>query len=221
VVLLLGSYIVFGEKISWRRIAVLFALTAGVLYLGAYYMLQFRTIGMDAYLQGDIEVEGRGWHGETLFIDNNLVTISQLTEVFPEQAPYLGFEMATYALLLPVPRVLWPDKPTKLSVNTADALGASQLGVSISSTFVGESYMMGGYPAVLMVGLLFGWLAGWWDRIGRELRSNLGIIIYASGFLTALGSMRSFLFTTTTLLPTFALWLYMKSRQARTRPQIA
>jgi hypothetical protein len=221
VVLLLGSYVVFSEKISWRRIAVLFALTAGVLYLSAHYMLQFRTIGMDAYLhlQGDWEVEGAVVKSETLFIDNNLVTISQLTEIFPEQAPYLGFEMATYALLLPVPRVLWPDKPTKLSVSTADALGES--GVTISSTFVGESYMMGGYPAVLMVGLLFGWLAGWWDRIGCDLRSNLGIIIYASGFLTALGSMRSFLFTTTTLLPTFALWLYMKSRQARTRPQIA
>jgi hypothetical protein len=93
-------------------------------------------------------------------------------------------------------------------------------GVTISSTFVGESYMMGGYPAVLMVGLLFGWLAGWWDRIGRGLSSNLGIIIYASGFLAAVGSMRSFLFTTTSLLPTFALWLYMKSRQVRARPQI-
>jgi hypothetical protein len=79
---------------------------------------------------------------------------------------------------------------------------------------------MGGYPAVLMVGLLFGWLGSWWDRLGRDLRSNLGIIIYASGFLTAVGSMRSFLFTTTTLIPTVALWLYMKWRQARTRPQI-
>src|SRR5262249_18094094 len=155
---------------------------------------------------------------QTLHIDNNLSVISRLTDVFPEQTPYLGLEIATYALLLPVPRALWPDKPTKLSVDATDALGAR--GVTTSSTFVGESYMVGGYPAVLMVGLLFGWLAGWWDRIGRDLRSNLGIIIYISGFLTALLSMRSFLFTTTTLLPTFALWLYMKSRQVRTRPQI-
>ena len=146
------------------------------------------------------------------------MTISQLTEIFPEQIPYLGTEMATYALLLPLPRALWPDKPTKLSVDAADAL--NEKGVTISSTFVGESYMMGGYAAVVMVGLLFGWLGSWWDRIGRDLRSNLGIIIYVSGFLTALGSMRSFLFTTTTLLPTLALWVYMKSRHVRTRPQI-
>jgi oligosaccharide repeat unit polymerase len=216
VVLLLGSYIMFAEKIGLRRIAVLFTLTAGVLYLGAYYMVQFRDVGVDAYLQSDSEVEG--YKSQTLFIDNNLVTISQLTEIFPEQTPYLGLEMTTYAVFLPVPRVLWPDKPTKLSVDAADALNAK--GVTISSTFVGESYMMGGYPSVLLVGLLFGWLGSWWDRTGRDLRSNLGIIIYASGFLTALGSMRSFLFTTTTLLPTFALWLYMKSRQLRTRSHI-
>ena len=220
VVLLLGSYIMFSQRIGPRRIAVLFALTAGVLYLGAYYMVQFREIGIDTYLrlEGGRDVEVEGWKSQTLFIDNNLVTISQLTEIFPEQTPYLGLEMATYALLLPVPRALWPDKPTKLSVSTADALG--ETGVTISSTFVGESYMMGGYPAVLMIGLLFGWLAGWWDRVGQDLRSNLGIIIYASGFLAALGSMRTFLFATTYLLPTFALWLYMKSRQVPARPQV-
>jgi hypothetical protein len=212
--LLLGSYIMFSQKIGWRHMAALFALTAGVLYLSAYYMVQFRSIGMEAYLEGARE----DWKSETLFIDSNLVTISQLTEIFPELTPYLGLEIATYAVLLPVPRALWPDKPTKLSVDAADALG--ERGVTISSTFVGESYMMGGYPAVLIVGLLFGWLGSWWDRIGRGLSSNLGTIIYATGFLAAVGSMRSFLFTTTTLLPTFALWLYMKSRQVRARPQI-
>src|SRR5262249_51839816 len=37
-----------------------------------------------------------GWQTESLFIDNNLVTISQLTEIFPEQTPDLGLEIATY-----------------------------------------------------------------------------------------------------------------------------
>src|SRR5262249_18488352 len=87
VVLLLGSYIIFSQKISWSHIAVLLTLTAGVLYSSAYYMVQFRNIGMDAYLQGDSD---GGWKSETLFIDNNLVTISRLTEIFPEQIPYLG-----------------------------------------------------------------------------------------------------------------------------------
>src|SRR5262249_19106549 len=87
VMLLLGSYIMFSQKISWRRIAVLLALTACLLYSSAYYMLQFRNIGMGSYFQGESD---SGWKSETLFIDYNLVTISRLTEIFPEQTPYLG-----------------------------------------------------------------------------------------------------------------------------------
>jgi oligosaccharide repeat unit polymerase len=210
-ILLLGSYIMFSPKIERARVAVLFALTAGMLYLSAYYMLQFRTIGIAAYLQVEGTVEG--FKSETLFIDDNLSVISRLTDIFPERAPYLGFEMAFYALSRPVPRALWPDKPQKLSINTAEALQVR--GASISSTFVGEAYMMGGYPAVLVVGLLFGWLASWWDRVGHHMRSNLGSVVYASGFFTAVGSMRSVVFFTTTLLPTFALWLYVKARRPR------
>jgi hypothetical protein len=215
-ILALGSYIIFKHKIRWGRVAVLFALTAGMLYLSAYYMLQFRTIGLEAYLLGSREVQG--YRTETLFIDRNLPVISFLTEVFPERLPYLGFEMASYVILRPVPRALWPDKPTKLSVDTADALGFR--GLSVSSTFVGESYIMGGYPTVLIVGLLLGGLSGWWDRVGQNLRSNLGMLLYASGFFAAIGSMRSMIFTTTAMLPTFGLWLYMKSRKVRARPQM-
>ena len=88
--LLLGSYLMFSQKIGRSRVAVLFALTAGMLYLSAYYMVQFRQVGLDAYLQG---ATGRGWKTETLFIDNDLVTITQLTEIFPEQIPYLDSKL--------------------------------------------------------------------------------------------------------------------------------
>jgi hypothetical protein len=80
--------------------------------------------------------------------------------------------------------------------------------------------MMGGYPAVLIVGLLLGGISGWWDRVGQNLRSNFGLLVYASGFFAAIGSMRSTIFTTTAMLPTFGLWLYMKSRHVRARPQM-
>src|SRR5262249_41859192 len=92
VVLSLGSYIMFSEKIDPRRIAVLFAVAAGILYLSAYYMLQFREVGIDAYLEGDGEVGG--FRSETLYIDGNLPVISRLTDIFPEQTPYLGLEIA-------------------------------------------------------------------------------------------------------------------------------
>jgi oligosaccharide repeat unit polymerase len=216
-VLFIGAYIIFSPKLGWKRMTLLLLATGGVLGLSSYYMLQFRTVGLEDYISGDSDV--RGYRKDTLFIDNNLPVIGMVTNIFPDRIPFLGFEMASWAILHPVPRVLWPDKPEKLSVETADALGVQ--GLSVSSTFVGESYEMAGYPGIVIVALLFGWLAGWWDRLGHDLRSNLNVAIYASGFFAAMLSMRSMIWTTTAMLPTVAIWLYLKSRKVASRPQLA
>jgi NhaP-type Na+/H+ or K+/H+ antiporter len=77
---------------------------------------------------------------------------------------------------------------------------------------------MGGYLAIIAVGLLLGWLSGWWNRFGRDLRSNLNVALYASGFFATMLAMRSMLWLTTAMLPTLALWLYIKTRQRK--PQL-
>lgn len=208
-IIFLASYVLLKPNISWKRVIVLACVAAGLLYFASYHMLQFRTVGLERYIEhGTSGV--KGWRKETLFIDNNLPVISRLTEVFPDHVDYLGWEFVSFAILRPVPRALWPSKPEKLSVAAEDALGLR--GLTISSTFVGEAYMMGGYLAIVVVGLLFGWLAGWWNRFGLDLRSNVSVILYASGFFTALLSMRSAIFLTTAILPTIALWLYILKR---------
>jgi hypothetical protein len=218
VVLFAGAYIMFSPKMGWKRVALLSVVAASVLGLASYYMLQFRTVGLEAYINGETD---RGFRTETLFIDNNLPVMGMLMNVFPDRTPYLGSEMATWALLHPVPRILWPGKPEKLSVEVADALGAQ--GLTMTATFIGESYMMGGYAAVIGVALLFGWAAGWWDRFGHDLRLNMNVALYASGFFAAMLSMRSMMWTTTAMLPTIAIWFYLKlkSRKIMRRPQVA
>jgi hypothetical protein len=214
-VLFVGAYIMFGSKVGWTHTVLLLAVTGGVLGLSSYYMLQFRNVGLEAYINGETD---SGFRSETFFVDNNLPVIGMLTNVFPDRTPYLGSEMATWALLHPVPRMLWPGKPEKLSVEIADALGAR--GLTMTATFIGESYMMGGYGAVIGVALLFGWAAGWWDRFGHDLRSNLNVALYASGFFAAMLSMRSMVWTTTAMLPSVAIWFCLQSRNVVTRLQI-
>jgi oligosaccharide repeat unit polymerase len=211
VILFVGSYVIFKSGIGWRYAVFLGCVTAGVLYLSAYYMLQFRRVGLAAYMQGWGDAQGH--LKETLFIDHNLPVISRLTDLFPDSVQYLGLEVVYYSIVRPVPRALWPDKPMGLSVEVADVLGLH--GLTISSTFVGEAYMMGGYLAIVVVGLVLGWLAGWWNRFGQDLRSNVNVALYASGFFAAMISMRSMLWLTTAMLPSFALWLYLKSRQRK------
>jgi energy-coupling factor transporter transmembrane protein EcfT len=215
IILFLGAYVIFSPKIGWKRIAVLSAVASAVLGLSAYYMLQFRTVGLEAFINGETD---NGFRTETLFVDNNLPVIGILTNVFPERTPYLGWEMITWSLLHPVPRMLWPGKPEKLSVEAADVLRVKN--TTITSTFVGESYMMGGYAAVFGVALLFGWAAGWWDSFGHDLRSNINVVLYASGFFAATLSMRSMIWTTTAILPTIAIWLYLKLHEIMARPRM-
>ena len=210
-IIFLGTYLLLKPNVSWKRVIVLLSAAAGLLYFASYYMLQFRMVGLDSYIERRGEV--KGWQKETLFVDNNLPTISRLTEVFPDHFDYLGLEYASFAILRPVPRALWPSKPEKLSVATEDALGFR--GLTVSSTFVGEAYMMAGYLGVAVVGLLLGWLAGWWNRFGLNLRSNANVVLYASGFFAALISIRSPIWFTTAMLPTVAIWLYIKRGEAR------
>jgi hypothetical protein len=84
-----------------------------------------------------------------------------------------------------------------------DALGVGSE-MTISSTFIGESYLAYGAIGVALAGLFFGILTGWWSRMTIGLSSALGLLIYASGFLAVVISMRSLFTLTVTILPTIA-----------------
>jgi hypothetical protein len=64
--------------------------------------------------------------------------------------------------------------------------------------------MAWGYVGVFVAGLFFGLLARWWGRFGHPRNSDLGVLIYASGFFAATISMRSLYVCTTAVLPTMA-----------------
>jgi len=64
--------------------------------------------------------------------------------------------------------------------------------------------MSGGMIAVLVIALVFGALTGWWSYLASPHNSELGILIYASGFFATVISMRSLFVFTTALLPTVA-----------------
>ena len=89
-----------------------------------------------------------------------------------------------------------------MSMTIEDVMGAK--GLTIAASFAGEAYMSGGNVAVLLVALGFGAVFGWWWSLASSRNSELGILIYASGFFAAVISMRSLLVFTTALMPTAA-----------------
>ena len=118
--------------------------------------------------------------------------------------PYLGLEVPYLALIRPIPRALWKGKPEGLSSSIEHALGEFSGSITISASFAGEAYMAGGFFGVLLCALFFGAINGWWSHLMGPKNSELGILIYASGFFAAVISMRSLFTYTTALLPTVA-----------------
>jgi oligosaccharide repeat unit polymerase len=177
------------------------------------YMLEFRNVGLTDYSFSDDSSRS------TLYIDRNIVVLAQLTNAFPAMHDFLGWEMPYTALVHPIPRALWPGKPEGLSISIESVVGVTQ--ASISCTFIGEAYMMGGLIGVMLVAILFGAAAKLWNRVGQDQGSVFSQLLYASGFFCAAISMRSLQWTTVTMLPTLALWMYARMflKQTRSRTQ--
>jgi oligosaccharide repeat unit polymerase len=183
-----------------RRFEFMFlcAVTVVTTLAATVLMLAFREVGLRNYLNNKTMIYLT--RQETMFVDYNLFTISRLVDTMPAHHAYLGWEVPYLAVIRPVPRAVWPGKPKGLSLTMEDAVGAE--GWTVAASFVGEAYMSHGIPTVFLAGLILGALMGWWSRLASPENSDLGILIYASGFFAAVISMRSIYVLTTAILPT-------------------
>lgn len=187
-----------------RRKEMLTVLTASVTVslIATVWMLNFRQQGLKAWLEGarihsDV-------HEKLLHVDMNLFVIGELVRVFPREHGYLGWEVPYLALIRPIPRALWPNKPTGMSATLESAAGADEESWTVAASFIGEAYIAGGMTVVLITGMFFGFLCSWWSQLASPKNSEIGVLIYASGFVAVAISMRSLFVFTTALLPTIA-----------------
>jgi len=201
VITFLGMYFLAKPQVNLRQVLLAGVPSLALLLFATVYMLEFRTVGINNFSFAEQE-------NGTFFVDQNIVIVSRLTELFPDSYEFLGFEIPFNALIRPIPRALWPGKPEGLSVGIEDALGMR--GLTISCTFIGEAYMAGGLLAVVLFSLFFGALAERWNRVGSNSNLRYAQLLYVSGFLCAAIAMRSMLSMVPFMLPTIALWLYGK-----------
>ena len=180
-----------------------------MLVMATRVMLDMRTVGLKKWLAGEMpNMITR--QNSAVFVDDNLLAIAVLTQYFPKQNNdrYLGFEIPYLALIRPIPRALWPGKPTGMSVSIERVFKVK--GVTIAATFVGEAYMSGGLFAVLLEGIVLGILATFWNRFSSPKNLELGLLVYSSGFFAVTITMRSCFALTTALLPCAAGLLFGK-----------
>jgi oligosaccharide repeat unit polymerase len=196
-----GAYILYKRELKIWLVCLQGLAVVLLLLIASVFMLDFRQFGLSNFSSEEAAFD-------TVYIDRNLPVISELTIAFPNTYDYLGLEIPFYALIHPIPRAFWPGKPEALSVTVESIVGTGQ--ATIATTFVGEGYMSAGMLGVILAGILFGAAAEMWNRVGRDSASAFSLLLYASGFFCAITSMRSLLWTSVTVLPTIALWLYGK-----------
>jgi oligosaccharide repeat unit polymerase len=210
------GYVFAAKRSQTKEILVITACAVVALVFSTKVMLDFRDVGLADYITKGIYKEASHTEeGQTLAVDNNLYAISRVAEYFPQHHAFTGMEIPYLAIIHPIPRVLWPGKPEGMSITVEDIFGAN--GWTVATSVVGEEYIMHGFIAVFLMSVFFGACCAWWNLLASPKNSEFGILVYASGFFSAVITMRSMNWFSTALLPTLAGLLlgYLFLRQHR------
>lgn len=148
------------------------------------FILNIRTGGLESFLE-------RGSEYDYLHVDDNFLRLAQVIEIVPNQHPYVGSGMVLYALVRPVPRVFWPNKPIDSGFDLPTEVGMK--GVSLSMSIIGEWYISWGWISVIVGGWLHGRLAKAANTLRDQGISNRNPIVYGLAVMVLVSGMRSML----------------------------
>lgn len=146
------------------------------------YLLNIRTVGVEVFRE-------RGSEYDYLHIDDNFLRLAQVFELVPEDHPHVGIGMVYFAIVRPIPRVIWPNKPVDSGFDLASAVGLR--GVSLSSTIISEWYLGWGWPAIVVGGWIHGRLAKAANTLRETGNASSNPIVYALAVMVLLAGMRS------------------------------
>jgi hypothetical protein len=149
-----------------------------------------------------------------LRVDDNFLRLCQTIDAVPAYAPYAGLQPVIFAAVRPIPRALWPGKPTDPGFTVHGFLNIQT--VSLSSSIVGELYSCYGFGAVLLGGLAYGWLCGYWTRLLNEASSLSTQALYCVGYSTLFVGMRSMADLFVFAYPTIAALLLFRMMKVLT-----
>lgn len=163
------------------------AVAAGVLLVVMQIMLEYRVIGYGKIFEKDQSARAY----DHLHVDDNFLRLAQIIEIIPDQHDYTYEKTILWILVRPVPRALWPGKPTSPGFELHEAVGIPRTTLSCSA--VGELYMSWGWLAVGFGGWLYGRLAGIVNQFLTTGTSPVRFLMYAAGAMALFAGIRSML----------------------------
>jgi oligosaccharide repeat unit polymerase len=167
------------------------ALTLIVLLVAMQIMLQYRNVGFTAALSNPAIERGELSSKEYLHVDDNFYRLCQVIQLIPETHPYVYHGFLWYAVVRPIPRVLWPEKPIDAGFDLTRAVGDQE--VSYSCSVIGELYMSLGFLGIAMGGWLYGRLAAMVNSMLTQSSGLGAVVVYSIGVMALFSGTRSML----------------------------
>lgn len=178
-------WLISSKDYRWRRAIGL--LIASSILLGALeltYVYRFR--GAAVFYEEEARQELTGF--DRIRVDDNFLRLAQSIYYVPAHYPYVWHEYVVFALIRPIPRVFWPEKPLAPSFRIHDQV---DVGASLSSSVVGELYVSGGLFAVFLGGWIYGRLGRWGLGLLAAPQTAPRIMLYGSGLMALFAGCRS------------------------------
>ena len=167
------------RKLSVTTISVLLG-GVGVLLVAMQLMLEYRVEGWF------VERESSYRH---LHVDDNFLRLGQVIELVPAEHPYIYLQQLFFIAIRPVPRLFWEGKPTDPGFNLPELVGNT--GASLSTSMLGEWYLVWGMPTVLLGGIVMGVLCALVNLIVTRCQHGDNAVVAAVSLMVIFASMRS------------------------------
>lgn len=169
--------------------ALMATVTLVALLIAMQIMLQYRNAGLTVALsEPAIEDDGLP-RSEYVHVDDNFYRLCQVIQLIPSTHPYVYHGYLLYAVVRPIPRVLWPNKPVDAGFDLTRAMGEQE--VSYSCSVIGELYMSLGLLGVALGGWLYGRLAALANGVLTQSTGLGVVVIYSIGVMALFSGTRS------------------------------
>jgi hypothetical protein len=164
------------------NLAAVGLLMAGLIFMAGFVGLT-RSYGRGLDLSGveerttvEIFEEGLGGESQVFFTTSGLMAIT------PQINPYVGLQPLISVLQFPIPRDWYPAKDTfgylKRAIETL--FNSPQLGNGAAILCYGEWFLMAGWPSLVLMSVLFGWLLRClWNWLLIRQYEPLALTLYA------------------------------------------
>ena len=169
--------------------AVAAALAVIVLLIGMQMMLQYRNVGLTAAFSQPSIAADDTTAKDYLHVDDNFYRLCQVIQLIPSTHPYVYHGYLVYAIVRPIPRIVWPEKPVDAGFDLTRAVGDRE--VSYSCSVIGELYMSLGFFGIAIGGWLYGRFAALVNGMLSQSAGLGAVVIYSIGVMALFSGMRS------------------------------